>query len=168
MDWKKLVGSVAPVLGTALGGPFGGLAGKFLADKLGVTQEELPATVESANPETLLQIKHLEIDFKKVMRELDIKEEDLHSKDRQDARAMAKATTLTPQIIQSVMYDIAFIFVCWFVFTSDGAFSDTQERLLMFLLGILSAGLVQVNNFWFGSSSGSKEKTVLMGKPAAQ
>lgn len=168
MDWKKLVGSVAPVLGTALGGPFGGLAGKFLADKLGVSQEELPVKVESADPQTMLAIKNSEQEFKKVMRELDIKEADLHAKDRQSARDMAKSTTLTPQIIQSVMYDIAFIFVCWFVFTSDGAFSDTQERLLMFLLGILSAGLVQVNNFWFGSSSGSKEKTLIMGKPAAQ
>jgi len=32
-DWKKVVSTVAPVLGTALGGPLAGAATKFIADK---------------------------------------------------------------------------------------------------------------------------------------
>jgi hypothetical protein len=46
-DWKELVKGVAPVIGGAFGGPFGGVAVKFMADALlgesteGKTPEEL-------------------------------------------------------------------------------------------------------------------------------
>jgi len=36
----------------------------------------------------------------------------------------------------------------------------------MYLLGILSAGLTQVMNFWFGSSAGSKQKELKLGNQA--
>jgi hypothetical protein len=51
MDWsdlaKQVIGLGAPVLGTALGGPLGGLAGKILADALGATAPT-PAAVSDA------------------------------------------------------------------------------------------------------------------------
>lgn len=50
-DWIELAGKViglgAPILGGALGGPFGASAGKFLADALG-TVEPTPAAVDVA------------------------------------------------------------------------------------------------------------------------
>jgi hypothetical protein len=53
MDWKdvatKVVGLGAPMLGTALGGPLGGAAGKILADVLG-SAAPTPAEVQSALP----------------------------------------------------------------------------------------------------------------------
>jgi hypothetical protein len=33
------------------------------------------------------------------------------------------------------------------------------------LLGILAAGITQILNFFYGSSSGSKEKTAILGRP---
>ncbi len=36
-DWKSIVSSVAPVLGTALGGPLGGVAARAAMDALGIT-----------------------------------------------------------------------------------------------------------------------------------
>jgi hypothetical protein len=163
MDWKALVGKVAPLLGTALGGPFGGMAGKFLADKLGCSPDELEETVINADPDTMLKIKNLENEFKVRMKELGITEQQLHQKDRESARDMAKNTSIVPQVLQSVIYDIAFILVTIFLFTTKIEFSETQQTLITFVMGMLSAGLVQVNNFWFGSSSGSKQKTDLMG-----
>jgi hypothetical protein len=51
MDWsdlvKQVIGLGAPLLGTALGGPLGGAAGKILADALGAT-EPTPAAVSDA------------------------------------------------------------------------------------------------------------------------
>jgi hypothetical protein len=51
MDWSDLIKSViglgAPLLGEALGGPFGSAAGKILADALGAS-EPTPAAVQSA------------------------------------------------------------------------------------------------------------------------
>jgi hypothetical protein len=51
MDWsdlvKQVVGLGAPMLGQALGGPFGGAAGKILADALGAP-EATPVAVNTA------------------------------------------------------------------------------------------------------------------------
>ena len=163
MDWKSIVGTVAPMLGKALGGPLGGMAGKFLADKLGCAPEELEETVVNADPSVMLEIKKLDHEFKLKMKELGISEEQLHKEDRDSARDLAKNTSIIPQVIQSVMYDIAFILVCIFLFTTKIEFSEMQHTLITFVMGMLSAGLVQVNNFWFGSSSGSKDKTKLFG-----
>jgi hypothetical protein len=50
MDWgdlaKQVIGLGAPVLGAALGGPLGGVAGKILADALGA--EPVPAEIGKA------------------------------------------------------------------------------------------------------------------------
>lgn len=164
MDWKSLVGKVAPTLGAALGGPFGAMAGNFLADSLGCKPEDLEQNIANANPEVMLKIKNLDHEFDIKLKELGITEEQLHHEDRDSARAMAKETTIVPQVIQSVMYDIAFILVCVFLFTTEIQFSEMQHTLITFVMGMLSAGLVQVNNFWFGSSSGSKTKTLMMEK----
>jgi hypothetical protein len=54
MDWKdiaeKVVGLGAPILGEALGGPFGAAAGKILADALGA--EPSPGSVDVAISKT--------------------------------------------------------------------------------------------------------------------
>ena len=67
-----------------------------------------------------------------------------------------------PQLIISALYIVAFCAVLWAVFMGELTFSDTQEKLANLLVGILSAGLMQIMNFWFGSSSGSKDKTAQM------
>lgn len=54
MDWKDIAGKViglgAPILGEALGGPFGAAAGKILADALGA--DATPASVDVAISKT--------------------------------------------------------------------------------------------------------------------
>lgn len=161
-DWKQLVGSVAPALGAALGGPFGGMAGKFLADKLGVDEADLPDTIANANPETMLKIKNLDNEFKVKMRELDISEEDLHHKDRSSARSMMEKTSMIPQAIISAIFIIGFVVALYLVLSGKAGLDDGMKDTAIFLSGILSAGVTQIMNFWFGSSSGSKEKTNLM------
>ena len=53
-NWKSLVGSVAPILGAAIGSPFGLIAGKILGETLGedVTDEQAMAEkLKNADPE---------------------------------------------------------------------------------------------------------------------
>lgn len=160
--WKSILKTVAPILGTAIGGPFGGMASKFLIDALGgdenTTEDQMQEMIEKANPETLLKLKTIDADFKLKMRELGIKEKDLDSKDRADARAMGIKTTLMPQMIISTIFVLAFAVILYTVFTESIEMTETQKTMTTYLLGILSAGMIQVMNFWFGSSSGSKEK----------
>ena len=50
----------------------------------------------------------------------------------------------------------------YFVFVGEISMTETQENLAMILLGSLMAGVGQIMNFLFGSSSGSKEKSEAM------
>ncbi|MCZ2965452.1 hypothetical protein NYY77_18915, partial [Acinetobacter baumannii] len=60
MDWKSLIATVAPWIGTALGGPLGGMAVTAAADALGLsekTETALKTALSGASPADLLAIK---------------------------------------------------------------------------------------------------------------
>ena len=165
-DWKKAVGTVAPLLGTAIGGPFGGIAGKFIADALnlpeGATEEDIAAAYNS-DPEAALKLRQAEYDFKKYMRDQDIKEEELVFKDREDAR---KRDTLIQQkkgsnqradvlaYLAVGTFILVIISILWGWVPGSGPARD----LAIFLFGVLCALVKDVYQFEFGSSKGSKEK----------
>jgi len=162
MDWKKLIGNIAPVLGGSLGGPFGAMAGSWLADKLGVDVDNLEATVNSATPDTLLKIKELDNQFAIDMKKLGLDQKKLHADDRANARKMATNTTLTPQIVLACIFVMGFVGILYTVFSGGIELSNQMSDMANYLLGILSAGLVQIMNFFYGSSVGSKEKNNLI------
>lgn len=162
--WESILKTVAPILGSAIGGPFGGMAAKALVEGLGgdenTTEDQMQQMIEKADPETLLKLKEVEAGFKTKMKELGLKEKDIAAKDRDSARQMGIQTTLLPQMIISVIFISAFAVILYTAFTGLAEMAETQKTIVNILLGILSAGVVQVMNFWFGSSSGSKEKDV--------
>ena len=165
MDWKSLVRSVAPVIGTALGGPMAGTAVKFMADKfLGkpdATQDEVAQYIQSATPEKLLELKKLDNDFSVQMRQLDIDLEKINAADRASARDLAVKTTLGPQITIGVVFVGAFGLITYKLF-SGATFDASIHDVVIYMLGILSAGISQVLNFFYGSSTGSKHKDTSM------
>jgi len=162
MNWQELVKSVAPMIGTALGGPFAGMATKWLAGKLlgdeNADAAALEAAITSASPETFTRLRELDNEFRLEMNRIGLEEKQLEAGDRANARDLAKVNMI-PHIVISGIYVVAFSVVLFVVFANQLAMSQMQERIMMYLLGILSAGLLQIMNFWFGSSSGSKEKT---------
>ena len=91
MDWKKLVSTVAPTIGKALGGPLVGTAVQYVSNALlgkpEATDEEIEAALATASPDTLLKLKEAENSFKIQMKELNISEEKLVYDDRANARA---------------------------------------------------------------------------------
>lgn len=173
MSWKSLIGSIAPTIATALGGPLAGMATKALTSELfpgeEVPEKELDARIDelvATDPEALARIKQIDADFKTKMKKLDIDLEGIHAGDRASARDMAEKTSLRPQIVLATVYNLGFILIIYAVFFSALNLVGVQKDIALYLLGILSAGLVQINNFFFGSSSGSKSKTAaLAAKP---
>lgn len=166
MDWIKTLATVAPTIATALGGPLAGVAVNVAAKALGVepSEDALEASVTSGDPEILLKLKTAENDFVIKMEELGIERERLAAEDRASARGMAAKTTLRPQAILATVFVVGFVAVLYAVFGGgDVALSDDLLKVGMYLLGILSAGLNQIMNFFFGSSAGSKQKTELLG-----
>jgi len=159
---KSIVSTVAPVLGTALGGPLGGLAGKMLQDALGVDSEEAALRQLETNPDALLSLKSLEKEFKLKMRELGIKESQLHADDRANARELAKDRGIWFQAFLTVVFMTGYFSLFWLFFTTDIELNDWQRGQVGILIGVLTAAIPQLLAFWFGSSKGSKDKTAAL------
>ncbi len=172
--WKDIVRSIAPTLGAALGGPMAGAATKFIADKvLGnpeATSHEIEDLILGASPEMLAKLKEMDNQFKVDMRKLDIDVYEMEYKDRDSARQLF-SINIWPQIILSSIFVFGyFIILIALFFNSDAIPSENSALLGVFttVLGVLTAAIPQILNFWFGSSLGSKQKTHGMAQAAAK
>jgi len=170
-DWKATLGTVAPALATAFGGPLAGIAAKMAGDALGLganaSQVDIANALATGDPDVLVKMKQAETQFKATMRELDVQLEEIHGRDRASTRLMAVATTIVPQIGLSILFVVGYFFVFYIFFNlmeADSEVNDAYMSVVMILIGVLTAALTQILNFWFGSSSGSKEKTHILGE----
>lgn len=159
-----LLGSVAPSIATALGGPLAGMATKALSQALlgneDGSEDDLQVALRAASPEQLAAVKKIDADFKVQMKSLDIDLEALAVDDRKSARDMQKevkdwipralAISVTLGYFGIIAYVLAF-----------GLPLNGSEVLLM-LLGTLSAGWTGIMAFYFGSSSGSQKKDAMI------
>lgn len=162
-DWKSVVKTVAPLLGTALGGPFGGMAARAVAGAVlgdeNAPEEDVVAALRGATPDQLMALKTADQEFKLRMKELGIREEDIAAADRNSARDMQKTNkALIVPILAGLTVAGFFGTMAW-VLTGHVSLEST---ILGFVLGQISAKTEQVYNFYFGSSAGSKEKTAHM------
>lgn len=103
---KAVISAVAPTLGTALGGPFGAMAGVLIAKALGVeavgadAEAAVNAALATGNPDILLKLKEAENDFVIRLEELGISRDKLAYDDRANARAREIAVKdKTPQYL---------------------------------------------------------------------
>lgn len=161
MDWKKTLATVAPGLATLIGGPMGAVAVTIAAKALGWetgSEKELEAAVLSGNPDVLFKLREAEANLKLEMERLGVKMEEIAAGDRDSARKLGIAQGTQVQATLSIGYNLAFIVLTWAVFGGIEV-PETMREPAMYLLGILSGVLVQVNTYWFGSTSGSKAKT---------
>ena len=149
--------SAAPALATAVAGPAGGLAVEFIADKLGIDDKTVQGVTAAlqGNPELQLKLK-----------EIDIKELELHAKDRDSARnrEMAIATSEHAPTINKIVTPVLALGVVAlsFILFAILIFVDVKENakdILIYILGVLSAAVTQILSYYFGSSQGSKDKT---------
>ena len=155
-----LIGSVAPSIATALGGPLAGMATKALSLALlgneSGSEDDLKAAMSNASPEQLSVLKKIDADFKVQMKSLDIDLEALAVDDRKSARSMQTETKDWIPRALSVSVTLGYFSIIGYVLVS-GLPMNGSEVLLM-LLGTLSAGWTGVMAFYFGSSSGSQKK----------
>ena len=162
---KKILGGLAPTIGAAVGGPMGGIAMKFLADKFGLKSTgEVEDFLLASTPEALAQLKNAELEFKAHIAELGVDLERINAGDRESARDLAKSRGLLPQIVLSAIYTTGYFGVMYMFIT--GKIQVPPDSKVMFggLLGVLSTAQIQIMNFFFGSSAGSKTKTDALSK----
>lgn len=170
-DWKGLVGSVAPLLATALGGPLAGVATSAISGALlghGDGTEQDIATVLATNkyPELFVKLKQADQVFAVKMKELDIDVEKLNIENTKDARSRqvemvkAGARDYTQDILAYVAI-VGFFAVLYALFVRTLPEGLPRDAFLI-LLGTLTKIVSDLYNYYFGSSKGSKDKTILM------
>ncbi len=165
---RKVISMVAPTLGTALGGPLGGLAGKVLAEVVTGSPDADGAAVEEAllsqKPETLLALRAGEQQFLIRLEELGIEREKLDYQDRDSARQ--RETQVKDSTNKVLAYTVVGSFVALVGGVLLGA-AQVESALAGTLVGYLSAKAEQVLAYYFGSTSTSKQKNELLLKAKA-
>lgn len=167
MDWKNVVRTVAPWIGTALGGPLGGMAVEAAANALGLsekTTDAVRAAISGATPEQMLALKKADQEFALQMQALGFKQvtdlEAIAAGDRKDARAMQIAQRSIVPAVLSVLVTVGYFGILLGMMAGSLKVADSQALLLM--LGSLTTGWGIVMAFWFGTTNDSGRKTDLL------
>ena len=161
MEWLQ---TIVPLLGNALGGPLGGAAASFIADKLGLSEKTVAAVTDVLNagkltPEQIASLKTAEIDFQKFLEDNKIKLEEMAAGDRKSAREMLTATQSKMPSILTILITIGFFGVLAAMFV----YPEVKESApLMIMLGSLGTAWSGACAFWFGTTAGSHQKNQLL------
>lgn len=167
-DWKEVIGSVAPGLATAFGGPLAGAAVKVIADKVlgkpGASEEEVAQALASGalTGEQIVALKSAEQQFQLELERIDSARDAAALQDAQSARqqtvSLAEAGSgiaWAAPVISTVIVSGFFACVA-LLFIIDRTWDERTANLLNVLFGALIPGFAQVCNYWLGSSAGSK------------
>lgn len=169
MDWKSIIGVVAPTLATALGGPLAGLAVESLGKVLGMDSPTVEKVKDAfaqgaLTGEQIAQLKQAEIALSVRMRELDISEQQLYAGDRDSARKMQIATqSLWPGILSA----ITTLAVLGVIAARMFGLALPDDSTTVQLIGSLTTGWGLCLSYWFGTTRGSSEKNQLLAQAPA-
>lgn len=161
---KRIIATVAPILGTALGGPLGGAAGAFIANKLGGgDQKAVEQAIVTGDPATLLKLKEAEDDFKEYMAKVGVDLETLRVQDRANARGREiQIRDNTPKILA---YGVTVgFFAVLAALIVHGTPKDGGGEALLVMLGSLATAWIGIVTYYYGSSAGSASKTEALNK----
>lgn len=157
---KDLLSAVAPVLGTSLGGPMGGIAARVISNKLlgkpNASVDELTDAIVGASPESLVELKKLESDFKIQMEKIGVDLEKIAADDRNSARKREmELKDNTPKVLAYGTMGSFFAYIGAVTFLSTG---ETNLEFINLALGWLGGTASTVIAYYFGSSTGSAKK----------
>lgn len=168
-DLKGLLGSIAPTLGLALGGPMGGIAGGFISKALGSDPSAVakdPATISaliksSSDPSLILKLKESDISFQEFLKTNDLDLEKLAADDRASARSMAVQLrgqdSMTPVLAYGmILFFFVFSFVAFFYI---GKLPSAALELASLILGACLREVGAIYAFKFGDTAASQGKT---------
>lgn len=174
MDLTSILKTVAPWIGTALGGPLGGMAVEAASNALGLgdkTTDALKQALSGATPEQMLALKSADQKFSIDMQSLGFAHlealEKIGNDDRNSARQREMTVRdMTPMILA---YGVTLGFFGVLATIMFCSIPNASRDVLNIMLGSLGTAWTGVIAYYFGSSSGSDRKTELLAKsPAAK
>ena len=162
---KAILAAVAPILGGALGGPFGAAAGLALQKAIGISDPKaVEAAITSGDPDILLKLKQADNDFQTQMATLGVEQEKLRYEDVANARGREVAVKdHTPAVLAAAVTIGFFAILAYLI--AYGVPKEGGDALLL-LLGALGTVWTQIASYYYGSSSGSAQKSTTIAKIA--
>lgn len=155
-DWKALVGTVAPTLATALGGPLAGMAVSAIGSALGLdenaSEAQVSAALATSKPEMLVALRQADQEFKKHMADVGVKLEEIVTKDRDSARQMQVATKARTPAILSWMVVILTGTLYSYMIMGDYEKLSVDSLILGRILGTLDMAFGVVLAYWLGAA----------------
>jgi hypothetical protein len=183
MDWKQVLGGVAPTLATALsvvGGPAGMVAGAalravssaVLGHDQGTSDQVTQAIQAGLSPDAIAALQKADNDFKVQMAQIQadttkaaLQAETDKMKVLADDTANARQREVSTKDVTTRI--LAFMIVASFiamVFATLDGLSKVDGAMAGTLIGYLSAKCEQVVHYYFGSTADSRLKTEIIGK----
>ena len=163
MNFTQIIKTIAPWIGTAIGGPFGSIAVETACSIFGLsdkTEDSLKKAISGASPEQLKALKDADQPFALKMQELGFNQvkdlEQVAAEDRKDARGLLVQIRSWVPAALSVVITLGFFLLLLGMMTDNLSIKDSQALLI--LLGSLATAFAQVMNFWFGTTSNSSRK----------
>ena len=153
--FKNLLGAVAPTLGTALGGPMGGMAANMISEVLGVPNnpKAIEKGIADAKPEQLAEIKKAELSFEAEMKKLEVDVFALEAQEKQDARRhFSKDWTARIIGVGIIGGFLGYIFL-----VTLQPPEQNSEALINLVLGYLGGLASAIISFYFGASNSTKD-----------
>ena len=172
MDWTSVLKTVAPWIGTAVGGPLGGMAVEAAANALGLstkTVDGLKQALSGATPEQMLALKNADQAFAEQMQKIGFdhmdKIEALANDDRNSARLREMTVhDVTPKVLAAVVTTGFFGIL---VFMMLAPIPASSRDILNIMLGSLATAWTGIIAYYFGSSKSSDRKTELLAQAPA-
>lgn len=161
---KKAVAKTAPKIAEQLGGPLAGAAVSAIARALfgkdGADEDALAAALENASVEQLIALKRADNDFRLAIRQAAVDEARIDAADRASARdRQARLKDWTPSVLGALIIAGFFTTLAAMVARKLPPGAETEFSIMLGALATMTAAVV---NYFFGSSAGSREKTMLL------
>jgi hypothetical protein len=161
---KKAVAKAAPKIAGQLGGPLAGAAVSAIARAIfgsdGASEEELADALDKASADQLIALKRAESEFRLAIRNAANEEARIDAGDRASARErQSKMRDWTPSVLGALIIGGFFLTLAVMVARKLPPGAETEFSIMLGALATMTAAVV---NYFFGSSAGSREKTLLL------
>lgn len=173
MDISSIIATVAPWIGTALGGPLGGMAVTAAANALGLsdkTEAAIKTAISGATPEQMLALKQADNAFAAQMQQLGFdnleKMTGLENADRDSARNREiQVKDRTPKILAYLITAGFFGMLAAMLFK---IIPNENRDILNIMLGALGSTFGAVTSYYYGSTRGSETKSALLAQASPE
>ena len=169
MNWLDTLTTLAPTVATAILGPLGGVAVSALGSLLGVpeaTQAKIADAIQNGQltPEQITQLKQLELEYLNNEKERGFRYAELAFKDRDSARINNVAGGTQRPLFWLSLLLLTVTLGSEVLVLFYGYPTTVPEIVVGRVLGLMDSVALLVLGYWFGSSSGSSQKTELMAR----